>query len=340
MFFAHRDSFSLLKWSPHRHILGAVGTRGQFSVYDPRRSARRCWYNGQEGAASARLLCLSWNPAPPSAQEELVAFGGQAGVVEVWNVRSGHRVCTYTGHSPEGADRSAHPFGHRYAISALAWSDDGALLASAGDDLRVHIWRPISGEVWSMADRVPLRAGCFLAWLNPRTLISSSLNCVYIWDALSGQVLREIQTPLSWDLPNAYALAPNRRHLAIASGCSVRLYDLRTGEQAGQYAPTNRFGPALSSFDFPSLVVWHPDGRRLATCFAGESNRLFLWSARAKQTLQIYQHFADITCLDWSADGKTLAWGGDGYVATAALGRATPPLLPTPPSSSPPSRRA
>src|SRR5437660_8876068 len=142
MFFAQRDFLSMVRWSPHRPVLGTVGANGHFSLYDPAQSVRLRW-PGEPGAlGEARgsgLFCLGWSPAT-ARQAEMVAFGGQAGVVEVWDVRSEHKVCTYVGHSPEVAELPASLPPNRRAICALAWSNDGAFLASAGDDMRIHIW--------------------------------------------------------------------------------------------------------------------------------------------------------------------------------------------------------
>ncbi len=319
MFFAQRDVLSMVKWSPHRHVLGTVGTNGHVSVYNPARSTRIDWRGDLDSARPSGLFCLSWSPTTTPYQTELLAIGGYAGVVEVWDMRSEQKVSTYAGHSPEVAELPASVVPNRRAISAVAWSSDGAYLASAGDDMRVHIWHPTTGETSAVADCEPFRAGSFLAWLSPCTLISSNIGYVYIWDSVTRRVQREIQTSLAWEKPNAYALAPNKRHLAVAIGPRVLLYNLHTGEQDGCYSPTDLLRGYASYQSSPSLVAWNPDGRRLATCFACQPNRLFLWSAREKKTLQVYQHFADITCLDWSVDGETLAWGGDGYIATASF---------------------
>lgn len=324
MFFAQRDSFTMVKWSPSRTILGAVGNNGALSLYDVSHSIRLPWHIPLGDTRYAALLCLAWSPALAGRQREWVALGGYAGIVEVWDVQARRKLCTYTGHSPEVAELPAKLPPNRRAILALAWSDDGALLASAGDDLRVHIWHPESGECWTVVDQEPLRAGGFLAWLDPRTLLSSSTNCVYIWDVLTGKVLREIRTPLSWEKPNSYALSPDRSQLAIADASSILFYNLQTGEQGGYYSPTDQLRP-VPYRDMPSLVAWNPDGRRLAACFKDAPDRLFLWNVREQQTLLTHQHFADITCLDWSADGEMLAWAGSGYVATAAFAHSDSP---------------
>jgi WD40 repeat protein len=36
--------------------------------------------------------------------------------------------------------------GHKKRVSSLAWSTDGATLASAGDDRTIHLWNPEKGE--------------------------------------------------------------------------------------------------------------------------------------------------------------------------------------------------
>ena len=68
---------------------------------------------------------------------------------------------------------------HQGAITALAWSADGELLASAGQDGMIHIWHAETGELLSsfeqgqQVDR--------LAWSSNGTLASSSGTLVQLW---------------------------------------------------------------------------------------------------------------------------------------------------------------
>ena len=215
-------------------------------------------------------------------------------------------------------------------LCALAWSPNGAYLASAGDDMVVRIWNPMSGETCAVADCEPFRAGNLLAWLDSRMLISSERNKLFVWDAFSGQVQREITIPLSgWEPPDVYALSPHKHQLAVGVGVKVLLYSLASGEQIGWYEPPS---DALCGSAYyqsaPTIVAWSPDGRRLATSFGRDPKRIFLWSAQRKTTLDIHQYFADVNCLDWAADSCTLAWGGDGYLTTAVFPHPASPASP------------
>ena len=76
----------------------------------------------------------------------LLAAGGDAAVVQVWDLSSEHRSETLEGHTD--------------TIGALAFSRDGSMLASGSDDHSVELWRTSDRTrlVDFIADKTTVRA--------------------------------------------------------------------------------------------------------------------------------------------------------------------------------------
>jgi WD40 repeat protein len=83
--------------------------------------------------------------------------------------------------------------GHDNTIRALAWSPDGRLLASAGDDTRILLWDPATGdcEAELTGHRSRVRGLAFSP--DGATLLSGSDDsAVLLWDVAGGTVRRSL----------------------------------------------------------------------------------------------------------------------------------------------------
>lgn len=95
------------------------------------------------------------------------------------------------------------PLGHTLGVLAVAWSSDGAYLASAGEDRRVLIWDAATGEV---LQSLTLERGSIseLAWApNDEALAALATDFVAVFDALTGEPTSRVDTNappkvLSW----------------------------------------------------------------------------------------------------------------------------------------------
>jgi len=71
-----------------------------------------------------------------------VASGGYDGTIKLWRVADGMLLRTLTGHQAPPSF-----YGKPAAIRSLAFSPDGATLASAGNESTVKVWRVTDGSV-------------------------------------------------------------------------------------------------------------------------------------------------------------------------------------------------
>jgi WD40 repeat protein len=93
---------------------------------------------GQERAAPLPgYRCAS------SPDGKTLAVGGAEGTISLWDIRSWEPIATLTGHPATTEGRAAHTAD---AISGLAFSPDGQMLASTGGDLKVRLWNVATGR--------------------------------------------------------------------------------------------------------------------------------------------------------------------------------------------------
>jgi WD40 repeat protein len=120
-------------------------------------------------AAEGAFFGLAFSPTG-----DTLATGGMDGTVSLWEVPSGKRTATLTGHSG--------------IVHALAFAADGRTLATGGADRTVRIW-----DTAGRKERQTLRGHmdevvAVAISADGRTLVSSSVDqTVTVWDVTGGQ---------------------------------------------------------------------------------------------------------------------------------------------------------
>src|SRR5271157_20387 len=195
--------------------------------------------------------------------------------------------------------------GDQAAITRLAWSPDGRMLASGAGDSAVRIWDAETGEaqrtVTGQSDIV-----YSVAWSSDGLLASGAGDhTICLWRPETGVLSCTLQG--HDDRVFRVAWSPDGQTLASGSADnSIRLWDAKTGElrrmHRGHYAGVND-------------LAWSPDGRRLASGSYDQWVRM--WSVEEgvlgwKQLRwQNKGHTAFVSSLAWSPDGRMLASGAD-----------------------------
>ncbi|KAL6776538.1 UTP1 [Auxenochlorella protothecoides x Auxenochlorella symbiontica] len=230
---------------------------------------------------SQAINSLAWN----AAGDWVAAGSAELGQLLVWEWRSETHALKQQGHAAD--------------VAAAAFSPDGGLLATAGDDARVKVWTPATGFCFvTFRDHAaPVTA---LAWLpTGHGLLSASLDgTVRAWDLVRYRCFRTLTTPdpaqfvsLALDPAGEVACAGTR------DGFQVYVWSLKTGRLLDVLA--GHEGPVVG-------LAFAPGAPLLASASWDGSVRT--WDVFAgRGGVERLQHSHDVLALAWRPDARQLA---------------------------------
>ncbi|MBN9121254.1 MAG: sigma-70 family RNA polymerase sigma factor, partial [Planctomycetes bacterium] len=202
----------------------------------------------------------------------------------------------------------------REAVSSVAFSPDGKLLATVGQDRRLRVWDTDKGtERHRLAEDADPHA--FAGFAPDGTLVEVSGGRVRHWDAAAGRAKSAVKSVESaWS--TAYRLSADGTRVAAAWPFGVGVWDLATGRELGAAAGMP------DGFIHP--VCFNRDGTALVTASFSEAAgaRVQLWDAADGRPRRRFE--VPPRQLVWSFD-----FAPDGALS-AALGALTE-LPPKPP---------
>jgi WD40 repeat protein/tRNA A-37 threonylcarbamoyl transferase component Bud32 len=204
------------------------------------------------------------------------------GAVTVWNMRTSSKLRSF----PEHIDSSAHLVfdakgdrlagasatsarvwrvadgrvvakveGHKGAITRLAFSPDGALLATGSEDRTIKLRDLASDREAATLTGHGDRVSCLAFSHDSRQFASGSLDeTIRIWD----RATRRQRFQLSGHVGGVHALCfspDGRRLVSFGADQTIKFWDLRTGQEVLSL-------PAYSAA--PGDLLFSPDGRQLA----------------------------------------------------------------------------
>jgi WD40 repeat protein len=245
---------------------------------------------------------------------------------------------------------------------AVAWSADGRLIASGGQDRIVRVWDAVTGkQLWAQGGhtrtisavafsrdgkRLASASGCIerqfprLGTPNPLNLPSDQPHEVpdlKIWDVTTGEELHSFSMP---GKGLGMALSPDGETVAVTFG-DPRLYLHRAyipgggsfsngGWNFGVGGPVRLYrvetGEEVAVLkghtQTPWCVTFSPDGQRVVT--SGVDSTLKLWDAvTGEEIMTIGRHFGLVTSVVFSPDGLKLVSTTD--AGDVRIWDATPP---------------
>jgi WD40 repeat protein/class 3 adenylate cyclase len=240
--------------------------------------------------ASRIVLSVSgvggWLDWSPDGTRFVTEGPEDTGVIDIRNAETGESMLSFPGHDPD--------------VNGVAFSGDGSMLATTGDDGVAKVWDPTSGEELGslQGPEGPVLGPSFspdgalaaAAWLEEGT--------VRIWDPATGRLVQEI-APVP--APFATAFSPDGRRLAVAAEDPpvAVVVDARSGETVF----------TLEGHDFSIHDVdWSPDGRWIATSSLDETVRI--WDAKTGELRFTLFHDGAVVTADWSPDSTRLVTAG------------------------------
>ncbi len=186
--------------------------------------------------------------------------------------------------------------GHRGPVAAVAYSEDGKLVATAGADATLKIWAPDTGALQRSID---LDAGpaTSLSLSEHRALTGHGDGQVVLWDLDRGQKIASYKR----NEANVWSVAfagSSDRFVAASHDWKVAYWDAKAGSQ-----PAHVFDGHDSA---AQAVAYSP--RRDVIASGGADKAVKLWSLDKLSLVRSYKGQKDfVTALAFSPDGRTLA---------------------------------
>jgi len=193
-------------------------------------------------------------------------------------------------------------------IRAVAYSPDGARLATAGDDRKGRVWDAASGQLLLTLSGHGDRIWGVAFSLDGKRLATASLDkTARVWDATTGKELRTLSGHL--DMVLGIAFSPDGKQIATASADkTVKVWDAVSGKELRTLSGHS---------DMVYGVAFSPDGKRLATASADQTAKVWdVTSGKILRTLPettpgTTPETTKFTCIAFRPDGKTVAAGGE-----------------------------
>ena len=340
---------SALAYSPVANALATGNGNGSIQLWDPSalHQTSAPLAIGSVGAAAA---AAGHPPASFSAEGGLLATGNGHGTVRVWDVTTrgpvgspiaSYHIATGLALSPDGKILAVAgsgvqlwqtatgqrlgttlPSAGKGRYRSVAFSPDGALLATLGADGAARIWNVATQQQVGPAMTVdrPGGAGGTVAFSpDGKTLATAGAGGqVRLWRVATGQ---RLGTPMSAGPGvTAVTFTPDGATLATAaSDGSVRLWNVRSQQEIGT--------PMAADAQPVYGVAFSPAGSVLAT--VGGDGSVRLWDVATRQEIgaPMTAGLQPVYAAAWGPGGSTLATAsGDG--AARIWGVAFPANLP------------
>ena len=338
MLLGHLDTVRSLSWSPQSKYLVSSGDEGTIRWWNPASGALLRTVKAHKDIVHS----VAWSP-----NGKFLATGNDDETVQIWNAATGNVIKTLketeglsrvdyykapVAWSPDGKMLAARLDGktiglwdaasfdfvakldHKRFIKNIAWSSDGQYLASQPPfQDKIKVWHVKSRRV--VDDTLERFYG--MAWLpNVNTLTSGSPTSI-TYTSIEGEIEHKAIF-LGPDLVgtlSGIAFSPDGEQLVAAGRLGgLQVMNSASGEMLHRLS---RVHPGVSTVyaGWPLATAWDAKGSRLLS--GGSDKTVRVWDLNANEFRErivnsvSFAHKPDITGLGFSADGTTVASGGN-----------------------------
>ncbi len=294
-------------FTPDGAALATGGADQVVQLWDARTGKQLRKFRGHEEQGTA-LLCFS-DDGQLVATHEIGKNGRSAGSLRLWDVKTGSEVCVNPG--------------HRGPINRVAYSPDGRLIVSAGEDRRILWWDAKTGRMIGeskVEEGVPDRQGhlqsiqhlCFCA--DGSTLATACMLDILVWDVATRKLTGRVPTCGAY-LKCMALSADGKQVLTVHSNGAVDTWDVATGKKRahfelwpldpdGEQAPVVR---AAFSPDAAHLAVLPPNATEILVYHVGSGKMVRCLAIAPPRDPEAGGSYASCLAMVFSPDGRYLA---------------------------------
>ncbi|GAX22659.1 periodic tryptophan protein 2 [Fistulifera solaris] len=194
--------------------------------------------------------------------------------------------------------------GHAYGMRCMAYSPDGVILCTGGEDGKIKLWNATSGFCYVTLEQNHTAPVTAVAFAKASVVLSASLDgTVRAHDLHRYRTFRTLTTPTPVQFLSL-AIDPSGEIVTAGSTDPFHIYawNLQTGKLLDVF--TGHAGPVCS-------MAFQPSGGVLVS--ASWDGTVKLWDLYKKNVAtENLQHTADVVCVASRPDGKEICSGTTG----------------------------